>query len=263
MSNTLRGIRRVATTAGTIALAAAALLGTAHAASASTAGQHGIQLPGNPSRSMKPGTALLSSCTAGDDTSTCNQLALTAISQARRSLEKMSGMTLSLAAYDRLTPAQQLFVVVNLERTERGLAPAAVLSRSLSRIAQAGAQAGRDPALGSIPRTMPGGGRTATAGSVWSGGWINPLGADYAWMYDDGPGGANLDCTTSHHAGCWGHRDVILTRTTCPLAIGTGHATAAAGYRESDTVLITSTCGHTPTDATFTWTKAKHLLGIR
>jgi hypothetical protein len=27
----------------------------------------------------------------------------------------------------KLTPAQQLFVVVNLERTERGLAPATVL----------------------------------------------------------------------------------------------------------------------------------------
>jgi hypothetical protein len=56
-----------------------------------------------------------------------------------------------------------LFVVVNLERTERGLAPATVLSKSLSAIAQSGAQVGRDPALGRVPRHMPGGGQTVTA----------------------------------------------------------------------------------------------------
>jgi hypothetical protein len=268
MSNELRGTRRLATTAGTIALAAAALFGTAHAASASTAGHHGILTPGNPARSMKPGTSLLSSCNAGNNTGTCNQLALTAIDQARHALEKMGGMSLSLPAYQRLTPAQQLFVVVNLERTERGLAQAAVLSKSLSKIAQAGAQAGRDPAMGSVPRTMPGGGRTAYAGSVWSGGWINPLGADYAWMYDDGPGGSNLACTTASSRGCWGHRDVLLTQASChggtgQLVMGTGRAARAAGYGESDTVLVTGVCGHAPTDATFTWATAKKLLGLR
>ena len=45
--------------------------------------------------------------------------------QARRALERMGGMSFSRPAYQRLTPAQQLFVVVNLERTERGLPPAA------------------------------------------------------------------------------------------------------------------------------------------
>jgi hypothetical protein len=271
MTNKLRRTHLLATTAGTIALAAAALFGTAHAASASTAGHRGILLPGNPARSMKPGTSLLSSCSAGDNTGTCNQLALTAIGQARHALEKMGGMSLSLPAYRRLTPAQQLFVVVNLERTERGLAPAAVLSKSLSKIAQAGAQTGRDPAMDSVPRTMPGGGRTAYAGSVWSGGWINPLGADYAWMYDDGPGGSNLDCTTASSRGCWGHRDILLTsfgHASCPggsrqLVIGAGHAARAGGYRESDTVLVTGVCGHAPTDATFTWSTAKKLLSLR
>ena len=139
MSNTLRGMRRVAMTAGAMALAAAALFGSASGATASTAGQRGILLPGNPARSMAPATPLLSSCRAGDDSSTCNQLALTAISLARRTLEKMGGMSFLLPAYAKLTPAQQLFVVVNLERTERGLAPAVVVSRFLTAIAQAGA----------------------------------------------------------------------------------------------------------------------------
>jgi hypothetical protein len=140
MSNKRRGTRRVAMTAGAMALAAAALFGSASGAMASTAGQRGILLPGNPARSMAPATSLLSSCRAGDNSGTCNQLALTAIGQARQALEKMGGMALSLPAFARLTPAQQLFVVVNLERTERGLAPAVVLSKSLSAIAQAGAQ---------------------------------------------------------------------------------------------------------------------------
>jgi hypothetical protein len=73
-------------------------------------------------------------------------------------------------AYATLTPAEQLFVVVNLERTERGLAPALVLSKSLPAVAQAGARAGRDPAMTSVPRRLPGGGQTVYASANWSGG---------------------------------------------------------------------------------------------
>jgi len=254
-----------------MALAAAALSGSASGALASTAGHRGILVPDNPARSMKPGTSLLSSCGAGDDGSTCNQLALTAISQARRALERMGGMSFSRPAYQRLTPAQQLFVVVNLERTERGLPPAVVLSKSLTAVAQAGAQADRDPATGSVPRRLPGGGLAAYAGATWSGGWINALGADYAWMYDDGPGGSNLACRAGSSGYCWGHRDVLLTSfgsRSCHggqagVAMGTGHASRAAGYGDSDTVLMTGVCGPVPSDAIFTWAKAKKLLGIR
>jgi len=96
----------------------------------------------------------------------------------------------------------------------------------------------------------------------WSGGWINPLGADYAWMYDDGPSGSNLDCRTGTSQGCWGHRDNILNRfgghASCSgasvLAMGAGHAAAARGYHESDTVLLAGV---------FTWAKARKLLHIR
>jgi hypothetical protein len=263
-------MRGLATTAGAVILTGAALIGMASGAMASTGGSRGILLPGNPARSMAPATSLLTSCRAGDDSSTCDQLALTAIGQARRALEKMGGMSLSRPAFARLSPAQQLFVVVDLERTERGLAPAVVLSKSLNVIAQAGAQAGRDPAVGRVARSLPGGGRTVYVGATWSGGWINPLGADYAWMYDDGPGGSNLDCRGGSAKLCWGHRDILLNSAGlkyCPgqgeLAMGTGHAGRAGGYGESDTVLMAGVCGHVPADATFTWAKAKKLLGIR
>ena len=49
-------------------------------------------------------------------------------------------------------------------------------------------------------------------------------------------------------------------RANWPWAPGTR---PAAGYGESDTVLLTGVCGPVPADATFTWAKAKKLLGIR
>jgi hypothetical protein len=45
--------------------------------------------------------------------------------------------------------------------------------------------------------------------------------------------------------------------------MGTGHAGRAAGYGESDTVLMTGVCGPVPSDAIFIWAKARKLLGIR
>jgi hypothetical protein len=100
---------------------------------------------------------------------------------------------------------------------------------------------------------------------------VDPLGADYAWMYDDGAGGSNLDCRTGTSRGCWGHRDNILNRfgghASCSgasvLAMGAGHAAAARGYRESDTVLLAGVCGPAPMDVAFTWAKARKLLHIR
>jgi hypothetical protein len=75
---------------------------------------------------------------------------------------------------------------------------------------------------------------------------------------------------TGSSKGCWGHRDVLLTsfgHASChgpgELAMSTGHAGRAAGYGESDTVLMTGVCGPVPADAIFTWAKAKKLLGIR
>jgi hypothetical protein len=38
---------------------------------------------------------------------------------------------------------------------------------------------------------------------------------------------------------------------------------AAGGYRESDTVLLAGVCEPVPTDAAFTWAKARKLLDIR
>jgi hypothetical protein len=253
-----------------VSVTGCAVTGPAAGARAISADSHlGILPPHHPAASLRPNPPFLSSCQQGNDGARCNSVALTAISHARQSLEKMGGMSFSLAGYLKLTPAEQLFVTVDLERTARGLAPALVLSRSLDVIAQAGALAGRDPAIASVPRQLPGGGRTAYLGGTWAGGWINPLGSDYGWMYDDGPGGTNLDCRTAGAAQCWGHRDIILagfsTRSCggpAELALGTGHAMRAGGYGESDTEVLAGVCGPNPTDAVFTWARAMKLLAI-
>jgi hypothetical protein len=233
----------------------------------------GILPPKNPSRSVSPDSSFLSSrhCAGGQDGSACNSVVLKAITHARKVLEKLAGMSFSLPAYEKLTPDEQLFVTANLERTERGLPAATVLTRSLDTIAQDGANADNDPSLGQVPAELPGGGRPVGIGGNWAGGWDNALGADYAWMYDDGPGSSNGDCTTTDKAGCWGHRDNILGTFSRPsicgggsseLAMGAGHVTRGKAYGDSEAELFVGVCGPTPTDVVLTWTKAKKLLHI-
>ncbi len=232
--------------------------------------QRGILPPRNPSASLWPAPSFMASCAQGNDGAQCNGVALTAISHARQALEKLGAMSFSMAGYEQLTPDEQLFVTVDLERTARGLPPVLVLSRSLDAIAQAGAQAGQDPALAWVARTLPGGGRTGYLGATWSGGWVNPLGSDYGWMYDDGPGGTNEGCQTAGLGLCWGHRDIILVTfgtSACgggqaELAMGAGHVLQAGRYGESDTEILAGVCGPAPTDAAFTWAQAKKLLRI-
>lgn len=250
-------------------LSAVILGGAAPAAGARGPSHPGILPPGNPTASLWPAPSFLASCAQGDDGDQCNELALTAIDHARQTLENLGGMSFSLAGYEKLSPDDQLFVTVDLERTARGLPPIQVLSRSLDAVAQGGAQAGRDPATGDVPRVLPGGGRIAYLGATWAGGWVNPLGSDYAWVYDDGPGSSNEDCRTADSALCWGHRDIILVafgsrscRGAGELAMGAGHAMLAAGYGESDTEILAGVCGPAPADAVFTWAEAKKLLHI-
>ena len=93
--------------------------------------------------------------------------------------------------------------VANAERTSRGL-PALPENLAVDQMAEAGAVAGVDP--------------SGPAGYGWgsniSWGYGTPLAADFAWMYDDGSGGANMDCTATVTSGCWGHRHNILAPWT-------------------------------------------------
>lgn len=255
------------TAAGTADMAAAAPLALAPS-------HHGILPPRNPARSLPPlpDFLRLATCAGGRDGKGCNTAILRAIARARRALEQMAGMSFSLAAYERLRPIEQIFVTVNLERVARGLPPAVVLTRSLDRIAQLGANADADPPLQRVPHRLPGGGRPAGLGGNWAGGWDNALGADYGWMYDDGLHSPNVDCTRAHRRACWGHRDNILgtfaSTRICgsgphELVMGAGHVRSGKAFGDSETELLVGVCGPVPTDVLLTWRRAMRLLHVR
>lgn len=143
-----------------------------------------------------------------------------------------------------LTEQEQLFVLVNLERVNRGLAPVIGLSPALDQLAARGAATGDDPAF-------PDGGYVG-GGGVWFGGQT-ALAADYAWMYDDGPNGfdINEDCPQGgSSSSCWLHRDIILWKGTGGALVGGG------GYAEGSNTgsyAFEVLSGYRRTGLTFTW----------
>ena len=170
----------------------------------STATPSTYQLPASvmPSSSTAPSAAFEQACwTIPVNDSSCDAAALADINAARAS-EGYGPLPLP-ADYGSLTLRQQVIAVANAERTSRGL-PAMPENATLDSLAQAGAQAqggaGADP---TGPQNYAWGSNIA---------WGDPtaLSADFGWMYDDGPGGENIDCTAAGQSGCWGHRENIL-----------------------------------------------------
>jgi hypothetical protein len=143
-----------------------------------------------------------------DSSPTCVNAALEAINAARAS-EGVRPMRLPGNWYS-LTIPQQLFVLTDLERTDRGLPPYVAMVNALNQDAQQGAQDGIDPGFS---QQFP----AFNSASIVAQGPFSPLAADYGWMYDDGWGGApqNRDCTSPSAPGCWIHRDVILGDGQC------------------------------------------------
>ena len=228
------------------ALGVVASLGviTACSVSATGAGAAGILPPGNPPANIAPSSTDW----------------LSAI-DAASALEGVGPMALDEAAVAALPVAEQLFVVINQERIDRGLAPVEYMTAELDAYALAGAQADGDP---SFPTTLSGGSPLTGGGAIWAGGLTSALEADYYWMYSDGWGGSaqatsNAPCTSATSAGCWGHRDVILHAfSACPggvaptLSMGAASTTTADGG--SLAALMVSTCG-VPADVTLSWSQ--------
>jgi hypothetical protein len=182
----------------------------------------------------------------------CTLYVLGAINRAHQR-EGLAPMVLPTNWY-RLSTAQQLFVVADLERVARGLPPYLGLNAALSVSAERAAKTARDPGV------APGFAMSAM-GSTWaSAGTV--LEADYVWMYSDGWGGtvaktSNHDCTSAGARGCWGHREVLLGHytglgcTACEL--GTGFA-ILNGSNSSYADLLESPAGAPPA-MSFTWAK--------
>jgi hypothetical protein len=192
-------------------IAALAPLGS----TASAATPHFVALS-DPSVSIAPSFSFLAGCTGLDgsqaDLAGCISVAIPDFNQARAG-EGLTPLVLP-NDFDALSVPEQLLALTNIERVDRDLAPVPALSSRLNTLAAAGAAAGQDPAF---PSPFDG----TSAGSNWFSGTSTLL-AMFVWVYDDGPGSSNGECTAPGLPGCWGHRHTIL---------GTGSSGAAAvGY---------------------------------
>ena len=184
--------RRLSWAALTLLAAAGALPLTATTAEAQTS-----EALADPSANVPRTQAMALAC-AHNASGECQGVVLHAIDRARA--EEGIGPLELPADYTSLTTAQQLFVLADIERMNRGLPGLRGLSSQLDTRAETAASNNADP-IGPAGFSW---------GSNWAGGEASALLADYDWMYDDGPGSPNLDCGHRSSSGCWDHRQNIL-----------------------------------------------------
>ncbi len=137
-----------------------------------------------------------------DDSSGCIDSVLHNINYARY-LEGLGPLVLPSGYASDSVPVQQL-IITDEERGDRGLSEFIGIDPVLNIAAATAAADDTDPSPPPPPTFY-----YSSAGSIFALDYT-PLGADYAWMYNDGYGGTNLDCTSPFDTGCWGHRDNIL-----------------------------------------------------
>jgi hypothetical protein len=135
------------------------------------------------------------------DNDKCDAVALRDFDKAR-AREGLGPMRLP-GGFDRLTVPLQLLAISDIERVDRGLLPVIGLSSHLDSLAQQGANDDQDPPF---PNPFYG----SSGGGNWAGAGNSALLDDFFWMYDDGLGSGNIDCTQSDRSGCWGHRHNVI-----------------------------------------------------
>src|SRR6185437_14302140 len=171
---------------------------------------------------------------------------------AARADEGVGPMQVPEAGVSSLPIPQQVFLIVNRERIDRGLPAISYMTTQLNNVAAEGTQQGDDPPL---PSSTTGGQPIVWAGAIWAGGTTNVFESDYYWMYSDGWGGlsaptSNIACLLLTGPDCWGHRDIILQPLTNNCAGGgqpvlsMGAAFSSTGYAGgSIAAVIAATCG--------------------
>ena len=151
-------------------------------------------------------------CTTDDE-------CLAGINSVRLEQEGLANITLPFD-WTQESPEQQLFTIINLERTSRGLGALTQSDLYANEIE-----------TGILNRADP----EANLAAIWAGAYpggypMITLAAMYLWMYYDGPGGYNTPCTDSGQL-CWGHRNNILSSTVSNVDVGAGtDSTGSAGY---------------------------------
>lgn len=166
-----------------------------------------------------------------------------------RALEGVGALNLP-SNWNALTGAEQVFVIANIERINRGRAPIVALTSGLNGLAQSGAVSQDDPNFPS--GNIAGGAVWAEADSV--------IGADDEWMYYDGLNGLNFneDCSTSSRSGCWAHRDILLWAGYGKLYAGAGYSDASGDGSYSLEVIAGLQNPH----PVFTWAQELRYFGV-
>jgi DNA-binding beta-propeller fold protein YncE len=188
----------------------------------------------------------------------CSLYILQSINAARQS-ENVEPMVLP-SNWVALSAPEQLFVVADLERTSRGLAPFLGINAALSRSAQTGSLRDADPKLATGFAVAHEAGGAPAMGAIWAD-EFSTLGADFSWMYSDGWGGTaaatfNYDCTSAHAGPCWVHRDTLLGKYTgnncknCEMGLGFSSAKGSSSFA----AIVEKPKGAAPA-MTFTWAK--------
>ncbi|HVT22751.1 MAG TPA: hypothetical protein VHE57_15325 [Mycobacteriales bacterium] len=212
-----------------------------------------------PHRNIQPSPNFMNVCAEqGAMSDACVADSVSAIDAARRR-ERMRRYPLLLPRnYLSLNAARKAFVILNLERVDRGLRPIAGMVGPLNRRARVAAAYGADPHP-SLRRLQRMGVRVyRTLYAIDYG----MLAADYEWMYNDGYATSgtgvttNAACPRDGAQGCWAHRAAILEPFAGlrHLFCGIGVVDGPGGSRR---VAVTLVAGHGWAPRyTFTWRQA-------
>ncbi|HVV76110.1 MAG TPA: hypothetical protein VHC43_08755 [Mycobacteriales bacterium] len=200
----------------------AALIGSLAPAGAIAATPRVVTIA-DPSTNTAPSGSFRAACADMSQTVASNQACDSAAVpdfDAARAAEGVKPLVLP-EDFDTLALPFQLLAITDLERVDRGLPPVPGLSSRLDDLAQQGADADDDP-----PFPSPFGG--TSAGASWADG-DSALYAAFRWMYDDGPGSGNTECTAGQQGACWGHRHTILDGYDSPIAMGAAFSATGSG----------------------------------
>ena len=209
----------------------------------------------NPSANMPIQTP--ASCNAATSVA-CENAVVVALDNAHTALG-LGPYTLP-SDFDTLPPVDQLLILSNLDRVAYGMPPISGLSPALDSAAQLGVANDADPDPSSaLPANLGAYGWS----SNWAGGFANAPLAYYMWMYDDGVGSPNLDCSNAASQGCWGHRQDVLAFSNAG-ALVMGAATGVdhhgmTGY--ALTIVGTASASTAWTTLNYTWTQALADIG--
>jgi hypothetical protein len=198
--------------------------------------------------SNHPAPRMPNSCASAPTGADCINASVAVLNQARADLGQPAYAIPS--NFVSLTPAEQGFVLANLDRILYGLAPVTGLTAALDNDAAGGVHGDADP--------QPTASNYLAWTANWAGGFSNMPLAYEAWMYDDGPGSGNLDCSSSNTAGCWGHRHDVLYKFDSAggaLAMGVAQGTDPSGEAGYAMLLFGGDDSYRPVYV-YTWAQA-------